>query len=49
MQFPPNHQIVHTRNDFENWPEPKRHRVVSGERGAIMVPRTTLEVPLERK
>jgi len=26
MQFLHNHQILHSRNDFENWPEPKRHR-----------------------
>ena len=26
MQFLHNHQILHSRNDFENWPEPHRHR-----------------------
>jgi len=26
MQFLHNHQILHARNDFENWPEPERHR-----------------------
>jgi hypothetical protein len=26
MQFLHNHQILHSRNDFENWPEPDRHR-----------------------
>lgn len=26
MQFLHNHQIFHSRNDFENWPEPERHR-----------------------
>lgn len=26
MQFLHNHQIFHSRNDFENWPEPHRHR-----------------------
>jgi alpha-ketoglutarate-dependent taurine dioxygenase len=33
MEFEPgdiqilnNHQILHSRSDFENWPEPKRHR-----------------------
>lgn len=26
MQFLHNHQILHSRNDFENWPEPTRHR-----------------------
>jgi hypothetical protein len=26
MQFIHNHQILHSRNDFENWPEPERHR-----------------------
>ena len=26
MQFLHNHQILHSRNDFENWPEPRRHR-----------------------
>ena len=26
MQFLHNHQILHSRNDFENWPEPVRHR-----------------------
>jgi hypothetical protein len=26
MQFLHNHQIFHARNDFENWPEPERHR-----------------------
>ena len=26
MQFLHNHQILHSRNDFENWPEPERHR-----------------------
>jgi hypothetical protein len=26
MQFLHNHQIFHARNDFENWPEPARHR-----------------------
>jgi hypothetical protein len=26
MQFLHNHQILHSRNDFENWPEPGRHR-----------------------
>jgi hypothetical protein len=26
MQFLHNHQILHSRNDFENWPEPPRHR-----------------------
>jgi len=26
MQFLHNHQILHSRNDFENWPEPARHR-----------------------
>jgi hypothetical protein len=67
-----NHQILHSRNDFENWPEPGRHRhllrlwlappearplpeifaprygsVVPGARGGIVVPGTTLKVPLE--
>ena len=26
MQFLHNHQILHSRDDFENWPEPERHR-----------------------
>ena len=26
IQFLHNHQILHSRNDFENWPEPERHR-----------------------
>jgi len=26
MQFLHNHQILHSRNDFENWPEAARHR-----------------------
>lgn len=26
MQFLHNHQILHSRNDFENWPERERHR-----------------------
>ena len=26
MQFLHNHQILHSRNDFENWPEPEHHR-----------------------
>ncbi len=26
MQFLHNHQTLHSRNDFENWPEPARHR-----------------------
>ena len=26
MQFLHNHQILHSRNNFENWPEPERHR-----------------------
>ena len=26
MQFLHNHQILHSRTDFENWPEPERHR-----------------------
>ena len=26
MQFLHNHQILHSRNDFENWPDPERHR-----------------------
>lgn len=26
MQFLHNHQLLHSRNDFENWPEPERHR-----------------------
>jgi hypothetical protein len=26
MQFLHNHQILHARNEFENWPEPERHR-----------------------
>jgi hypothetical protein len=26
IQFLHNHQILHSRNDFENWPEPARHR-----------------------
>jgi len=26
LQFLHNHQIFHSRNDFENWPEPERHR-----------------------
>ena len=26
MQFLHNHQILHSRSDFENWPEPARHR-----------------------
>lgn len=26
MQFLHNHQILHSRNDFENWPDPVRHR-----------------------
>jgi hypothetical protein len=72
MQFLHNHQLLHSRNDFENWPEPERHRhllrlwvappgarplpevfaprygsVVPGERGGIVVPGTTLKVPLE--
>ncbi len=70
MQFLHNHQILHSRDDFENWPEPARHRhllrlwmappgaralpevfapryggVVPGERGGIVVPGTTLQVP----
>ena len=72
MQFLHNHQILHSRNDFVNWPELERHRhllrlwvappgarllpevfapryggVVPGERGGIVVPGTTLRVPLE--
>jgi hypothetical protein len=72
MQFLHNHQILHSRTDFENWPEPERHRhllrlwlcptqgrplpdvfaprygsVTPGERGGIVVPGTTLNVPLE--
>lgn len=26
MQFLHNHQILHSRNDFVNWPQPERHR-----------------------
>jgi hypothetical protein len=26
MQFLHNHQILHSRTDFVNWPEPERHR-----------------------
>jgi hypothetical protein len=26
VQFLHNHQVLHSRNDFENWPEPERHR-----------------------
>ncbi|HEX2827535.1 MAG TPA: TauD/TfdA family dioxygenase [Burkholderiales bacterium] len=26
MQFLHNHQVLHSRTDFENWPEPERHR-----------------------
>jgi hypothetical protein len=26
MQFLHNHQILHSRTDFEDWPEPKRKR-----------------------
>jgi hypothetical protein len=26
MQFLHTHEILHSRNDFENWPEPERHR-----------------------
>jgi hypothetical protein len=26
IQFLHNHQILHSRGDFENWPEPERHR-----------------------
>jgi hypothetical protein len=26
VQLLHNHQILHSRNDFENWPEPARHR-----------------------
>ncbi len=26
MQFLHNHVVLHSRNDFENWPEPARHR-----------------------
>lgn len=26
IQFLHNHQCLHSRNDFENWPEPARHR-----------------------
>jgi hypothetical protein len=26
MQFLHNHQILHSRTDFQNWPEPERHR-----------------------
>ena len=26
MQLLHNHQILHSRGDFENWPEPERHR-----------------------
>jgi hypothetical protein len=26
MQFLHNHQVLHSRSDFENWPEPERHR-----------------------
>ncbi|MES2561959.1 MAG: TauD/TfdA family dioxygenase [Pseudomonadota bacterium] len=26
MQFLHNHQILHSRSDFQNWPEPERHR-----------------------
>jgi hypothetical protein len=26
MQFLHNHQILHSRTDFENWPEPERQR-----------------------
>jgi hypothetical protein len=26
MQFLHNHQILHSRSDFENWPDPERHR-----------------------
>jgi hypothetical protein len=26
MQFVHNHQILHSRTDFENWPEPERQR-----------------------
>ena len=72
MQFLHNHQILHSRGDFENWPQPERHRhllrlwlcprhgralppafgvryggVVPGDRGGIIVPGTTLNVPLE--
>jgi hypothetical protein len=72
MQFLHNHHILHSRTDFENWPEPERHRhllrlwlcppngrplpeafavrygsVTPGDRGGIVVPGTTLNVPLE--
>ena len=26
IQILNNHQILHSRSDFENWPEPERHR-----------------------
>ena len=26
IQFLHNHQILHSRSDFENWPQPERHR-----------------------
>ena len=26
VQLLHNHQILHARGDFENWPEPERHR-----------------------
>jgi len=26
IQFLHNHQILHSRGDFENWPQPERHR-----------------------
>jgi hypothetical protein len=72
IQFLHNHQVLHSRTDFENWPEPGRQRhllrlwlcpekgrelpqafavrygsVTPGDRGGIVVPGTTLNVPLE--
>ena len=72
MQFLHNHQILHSRTDFENWPEAERQRhllrlwlcpadgrplpqafkarygsVTPGDRGGIVVPGMTLDVPLD--
>jgi len=57
MQFLHNHQILHSRNDFENWPQPERHRHLLrlwlAPRGArplpeIFAPRYGSVVPGER-
>ena len=72
LQLLHNHQILHSRSDFENWPEPERHRhllrlwvaprrarplpevfasryggIEPGNRGGIVVPGTSFNVPLE--